>query len=98
VNFFRIPRNLAIAFLRAVRIFVRIEANRIEDGTMTADFSAFHELAAKIEAEADSIRRRVGRANAGTSQHIMRAEAAALERSARNIRAILDAQNVREAA
>jgi hypothetical protein len=50
------------------------------------DITAFTDLADKLEAEARSIRARVGRAGSA-SQSIMRAEAAALERSARDIRA-----------
>lgn len=50
---------------------------------MTPD--RFTRLAEKLEADAASIRGRVSRAST-TSQSIMRAEAAALERSARAIR------------
>lgn len=46
----------------------------------------FNRLADKLEADAASIRSRIARAST-SSQHTMRAEAAALERSARAIRA-----------
>jgi hypothetical protein len=52
---------------------------------MTPLFGKFLSLADKLDAEALRIRRRVPSASA-TSQHSMRAEAAALERAARAIR------------